>query len=315
VTIAGGGEKATFRIGGGYDHETGTMIKQVLNRLSTRVALDYNVSERIRVQTNFSMTYTKNDRNSDGLLDIARRKMPNMSIYEKDPVTGENTDRYYNMIETGPYAGSSVFDGNQKGMVNPVASANLAKNQQRNYDMNPELVINYNLLGLDDDHWRLEYRGSVYMNISNGYNDSFYPWELRSIRYNETGVNKSSTSSSKSVTFNTQQRLVLTPAFINKDHSLMVMGRFELNSGTSSSQSASVYGLPSSSGVIDSPWAGGIPESLSSNFNQWRSMRYAFQANYSYKGRYVALATLNISGTTKFGPGSRWGYFPAVSLK
>ena len=80
VTISGGGEKATFRIGGGYDHETGTMIKQVLNRLSTRVALDYNVSERIRVQTNFSMTYTKNDRNSDGLLDIARRKMPNMSI-------------------------------------------------------------------------------------------------------------------------------------------------------------------------------------------------------------------------------------------
>ena len=315
VTIQGGGEKATFRIGAGYDHETGTMIEQVLNRLSTRVALDYNVSERIRVQTNFSMTYTKNDRNSDGLLDIARRKMPNMSIYEKDPVTGENTDKYYNMIQSGPYIGSEVFANDQRSMVNPVASAHLAKNQQRNYDMNPELVINYNLLGLDDDHWRLEYRGSVYMNISNGYNDSFYPWELRSVLYNNTGVNTSSNSSSKSVTFNTQQRLVLTPAFKNKDHSWMLMGRFELNSGSSISQSTSGYGLPSTGQVIVSPSAGGIINDMGSNFNQWRSMRYAFQSNYSYKGRYVILTTLNISGTTKFGPGSRWGYFPSVSLK
>ena len=315
VTIAGGGEKATFRIGAGYDHETGTMIKQVLNRFSTRVALDYNVSQRIRVQTNFSMTYTKNDQNSDGLLDIARRKMPNMSIYEKDPNTGEDTDNYYNMIQSGPYIGSEVFANDQRGMVNPVASAHLASSQVRNYDMNPELVINYNLLGLDEDHWRLEYRGSVYMNIGNRYNDSFYPWELKSILYNNSGVNTSSSGSSKSVSFNTQQRLVLTPAFTNKDHSLMVMGRFELNSGSSISQSTSGYGLPSTGQVIVSPSAGGIINSMSSNYSQSRAMRYAFQANYTYKGRYVILSTLNVTGTTKFGPGSRWGYFPAVSLK
>ena len=32
VTITGGGEKALFRIGAGYDHETGTMIEQKLQR-------------------------------------------------------------------------------------------------------------------------------------------------------------------------------------------------------------------------------------------------------------------------------------------
>ena len=171
VTIAGGGEKATFRIGGGFDHETGTMIEQKLNRFSTRVALDYNVSQRIRVQTNFSLTYTKNNRNSDDLLAIALKKMPNMSIYEKDPITGEDTDIYYNMLQSGPYIGSEVFKSDQRTYVNPVASAHLAKNEERNYDMNPELVMNYRLLGLDEDHWQLDYRGSVYMNIANHYND------------------------------------------------------------------------------------------------------------------------------------------------
>ena len=58
VTVSGGGEKALFRIGAGYDHETGTMIEQKLQRFSTRVALDYNVSERIRVSTKVLAEFT-----------------------------------------------------------------------------------------------------------------------------------------------------------------------------------------------------------------------------------------------------------------
>ena len=314
VTIGGGGEKATFRIGGGFDHETGTMIMQKLNRFSTRVALDYNVSERIRVQTNFALTYTKNDMNSDDLLAIALKKMPNMSIYEKDPVTGENTDAYYNMLQSGPYIGSEVFANDQRGYVNPVASAHLAKKERRTYDMSPELVINYRLLGLDEDHWQLDWRGSVYMNIFNQYDDSFYPQELKTLRW-EDRVNTSYAGSNKSVSFNTKQTLTLTPAFANKDHQVMAMGRFELTSGSSSSQGTTGYGLPSTDGVIVSPAAGGLISELSSGYNQWRSMYYTFSAHYAYKGRYVADFTVRIDGTTKFGPGNRWGYFPSVSLK
>ncbi len=314
VTISGGGEKASFRIGGGFDHETGTMIEQKLNRFSTRVALDYNVSERIRVQTNFALTYTKNDRNSDALLNIALKKMPNMSIYEKDPVTGENTDKFYNMIQSGPYIGSAVFEKDQRTYVNPVASAHLAKNEQRTYDMSPELVLNYQLLGLDEDHTQLNWRGSVYMNIFNQYDDSFYPQELVTKNW-EDRVNTSYTGSSKSVSFNTKQTLTLIPAFRNKDHAMMVMGRFELTSGSSSSQGTSGYGLPSTGQVIVSPSAGGLISDLSSGYNQWRSMYYTLSAHYAYKGRYVADATVRADGTTKFGPGNRWGYFPSVSLK
>ena len=309
VTISGGGEKASFRIGGGFDHETGTMIKQKLNRFSTRVALDYNISQRIRVSTNFALTYTKNNMNYDGLLSIAQRKMPNMSIYEKDPDTGLDTDVYYTMPRTGVYIGSEVFKDDQRVLVNPVASANLAKNDRRTYDMSPELVINYQLLGTDEDHWQLNWRGSVYMNIFNQYDDKYYPWELNPVRYYD-GVNVDFNSSSKSVSFNTKQTLTLIPAFTNKDHSMMVMGRFELTSGSSSGQSTNRSGLVS--GVVG---AGGLNFSPSSWYNQWRSMYYTFSTHYAYKGRYVADFTVRADGTTKFGPGNRWGYFPSVSLK
>lgn len=308
VSISGGGEKTSFRIGAGYDHETGTMIEQKMNRLTTRVALDYNVSERIRISTNFSLTYTKRDQVFSDLLDVAMKKMPNMSIYEQNPITGENTSAYYNMLSTG----SSVFEKDQRTYVNPVAKANLAKQQQNTYDMLPELVINYRLLGLDEDHWQLNWRGAAYMKIFNQYDDSFYPSELTNLNWVD-GVNTSYAGSQKRVEFNTKQTLTLIPSFENKDHSLMVMGRFELNTGSSVGQGTNGKSLPS--GGITSPDAGGLITNISSWNSEWRSMYYTFSAHYAYKGRYMFDASVRADGTTKFGPGHRWGYFPSVSLR
>ena len=91
LNVSGGGEKAAFRISGSYEHDNGTTIKTSYNRFTTRVALDYKVSDRIRVSTNFSLSYQKNHSNYSGLLDIARKKMPNMSIYEQNPVSPVRT--------------------------------------------------------------------------------------------------------------------------------------------------------------------------------------------------------------------------------
>ena len=63
LSLTGGGEKAHFRIGAGYDHETGSIIEQQLDRFTSRVNLDYFVSDRIKIETNISLTYTKNKKN------------------------------------------------------------------------------------------------------------------------------------------------------------------------------------------------------------------------------------------------------------
>ena len=113
--------------------------------------------------------------------------------------------------------------------------------------------------------------------------------------------------------FNTKQTLTLIPHFNNEDHSLMMLGRFELVSGESDSQITQSYGLPS--GGITSLGANGMTEKMSTGFSQWRSMYYTFSAHYAYKGKYMADFSIRADGTTKFGPERRWGYFPAVSLR
>ena len=308
MVISGGGEKATFRISGGFDHETGSVIKQMLNRFSTRVALDYYVSDRIKIQTNFELTYTENNRNSDNLLSLAYKKMPNMSIYEQDPKTGIDTDRYYTMLQSA----SRQFNDDQKGYVNPVASANLAINKGRTYNITPEFIMNYRFLGLDEQHTRLDWEGRAYMNVFYNYENSFYPSELKTVSW-QNGVNTSSAASTKNVSFTTKQSLFFYPHFANEDHRLSVMARFELTSGSSTGQSESGKGL--ASGGPSSPDAGGLITNMSSGFSQWRSMYYTLQMHYAFKERYMFDFSVRADGTTKFGPDRRWGYFPAVSAR
>lgn len=312
VAISGGGERAQFRISAGFDNETGSVIEQKLSRITTRSNLDYVVSRRIKVQTNFAMTYTKNYRNSDNLLAIAQQKMPNMSIYEQDPETGENLDHYYNMLQSGSHIGSEIFKDDQRKLVNPVASAHLAKNTSTTYNLSPELALDYELLGLDEESFRLHYRGQVYMNIFNEYADRYYPAELVTTEWT-AGHNSSFSGSSKSVSITNKHTLTFNPYIPNQDHQLSGLLRMEMTSGSRNGQSTNGVGLPSNGPT--SPDAGGKNNGLGSNYAEWRSLYFTGALHYVYKGRYVFDLSMRADGTTKFGPERRWGYFPAYSAR
>ena len=148
------------------------------------------------------------------------------------------------------------------------------------------------------------------MNVFNAYEDTYYPRELSTDNWNADGVSKATSYSSKSLAFTTTHTLTFVPHFLNEDHSFMTMGRFQLVSGTSSDQKTEVAGLPNG---IEAPSAGGITPGMSSNFNRWRSLYYTFSAHYAYKERYIFDVSARVDGTTKFGPGKRWGVFPAFS--
>lgn len=313
VSISGGGEKANFRIGAGYDHETGSIIKQVLDRFTTRVALDYFVSSRIKFESNLSFTYTKNQKNYSDLLGIAYKRMPNLSIYEEDEY-GNDTDRFYNI-----QSGYSPVLKDQYNLDNPVALAHLAKNHQSTYKIQPEFKINYKLLGTDDEHTRLDYEGKIMFDINNEYNDKFRPSSINNGGWyegnNNTGSfpNHATSSSSKSLGISTTHTMTFTPHFKNTDHSLMMMLRGQVNSGNSNYQTTAVYRLPS--GTIDNPSASAPIKDMSTSSGQWRSIYLTYSAHYAYKGRYMLDFSVRRDGSTKFGPDQRWGNFPAVSVK
>lgn len=313
LSLSGGGEKATFRIAAGYDHETGSIIKQALDRFTTRVALDYYVSDRIKIETNIALTYTKNQKNYADLLSTAYKRAPNLSIYVQDG-NNNDTDEYFNLPNTISNNLKGQIIQNNSPIYNPVALANLAKNDESSYNIEPEFKLNYNLLGIEESKTRLNYEGKIVFNIFNRYNDSFLPVSLVSDGWKSSSANSSASTSYKSLGITTTHTLTFTPHFNNEDHSLMMMLRGQLTSGSSTTQNTSTYGLPT--GTINGTSADAtIGGTFNTAAGQWRSVYLTYSAHYAYKGKYMIDLSVRRDGSTKFGPSQRWGNFPAVSLR
>ena len=133
LTVSGGGERAAFRISGGYYDQKGTVMGQRYQRFST-------VRNWIMCPTvwcsvrNSNFTYSDNDRNYENLLDIAYKKMPNMAVYEES-ADGSSTGRYYNMdAESG-------FNKKQRELKNPVALGRVGQEQPERVPYYAQVVV------------------------------------------------------------------------------------------------------------------------------------------------------------------------------
>jgi TonB-linked SusC/RagA family outer membrane protein len=316
VTLSGGGEKANFRVSGGYDHETGTIIKQSLDRYSTVMVLDYDVSDRIRFGSNFALTFSDNKRNNGSILGIAYGEMPNMTIDEYDQY-GNKTGYYYNMLPTWGSPGttpdgySSYYLSDRKSKGNAVAIANLAWNKMKDYRITPQFELRYKLLGKSDDQTQLDYKGEVYMDIYNHSTTSYYPSSLSTNPWS-AGVNSSDDNEYKSLNFTTRHSLTFMPAFKNQKHAFMAMIRGEVNSGNSSTQYLATNGLPT--GISD-PTAESYLTSLSSTTGKWHGLNGLATVHYAYDGKYIFDVTLRADGRTEFGKDNKWGFFPGFSFR
>jgi len=329
LVVSGGGEKANFRISAGYDHQNGTIIKQKLDRFSTKLVLDYFVSDRITFRTSFPLTYTSNHRNyDDNILGRAQKMAPNMSIYRQD-ANGNDTNEFYAMLPSptdsqwsaagygSAAAAGSMVAGTSSSILkdirslgNPVAIATLAWRDEKTYRISPEFKLDYYLLGKDDSKTRLDYTGLVYLDIFSQSTPKYWPAAITTDAWTTSMYNHSEGYDYNSLAFTTRHTLTLTPAFKNKDWYTTMFLRWEMTTGNNNSQTEVSSNLPN--GVV-SPSAEAYLRNLYTSNGEWRSMSALYTGHLSYKTRYVIDFSLRADGTTKFGDSKKWGFFPGVS--
>lgn len=317
LTITGGGEKANFRISAGYDRQTGTILKQTLDRFSTKLVLDYFVSDRIKFSTTFPLTYTANHKNyDDNILGRAQQMAPNMSIYRQNG-DGANTDEYYTMLPLGGSGAGSSVPGTMSSQLksirdlgNPVAIANKAWRDQNIYRISPEFRLDYYLLGTDDSKTRLDYTGLVYLDINSQSTPRYWPGSLSTNDWTTDNYNYSENYDYNSLAVTTRHTLTLTPHFKNEDWFSTMLLRWELTSGNDNSQTVIARNLPNG---VTSPTVDGYLSKMTTGNGQWRSMSAIYTGHLSYKGRYAIDFSLRADGTTKFGDDKKWGWFPGLS--
>jgi len=310
MNVSGGGEKARYRVSTGFLTQTGTVIGQKMDRITSTAYLDYSVSERIRFTSELSFYYTDNDRNwtDNGwyrsILGVAYRKMPNVSVYQQD-LEGNNTDVYYNISR------DLNLHNTQRDLYNPVALANLATNNLKNYRIRPIFRLQYDLL--DPEIQTLRYNLDVSFDVNNDKVSKFLPAEVSNAPWNDGAINLAESYESESVTVRAENRMTWEPKIYNPDHSLLVQGSFEFTTGNSASQGMGVTNLPSGD-IVDAS-AQGYSTGISSSRFAYRSNAMTFRAHYVFKDRYILTGTFRRDGSTKFGEKYKYGNFPGISAK
>ena len=308
ITVTGGGDKAKYRASVGYLNQSGTIIQQHYDRISALMNLDYQVSDRLRFSTEFSLTHSKNKQNykeewySDGLLDIAYRKMPNVTVYRQDEF-GNPTSEFYNIPVT------SSLDDSQKLLVNPVALAHLGKFDETDMRIIPTLRLSYDIL--NPEVAKLRYTGYVQFDVENKREDKFLPRSVSSQAWNDENINRAYGREAESLNIQTKHDLLFQPKF-GERHSFMAYAAWELTTGNSHYQEFRKYNLPN--GITD-PTAEGYENIMRSERGEWRSMAFMGRVHYTFDNKYVVDGTIRFDGSTRFGPGYRWGTFPAISAK
>ncbi len=327
VNLSGGGQKATFRISAGYKHQTGSIIKQKFQQFTTRMVLDYNVSDRIRFSTNFALTYSGNDQNYEGkingvnhesLLGIAQKIAPNMSIYRQDQY-GNDTDEYY--IVNPNVSGMYPEDGNytspelsaQVALGNPIAVANMAWKKDKTYRLTPDFSIKYELLGTEAEKSRLTLNGRVDFDIYARSNPTYFPAALKNVTWNNSEYNLSTNLESNRMRIGGRVELVFTPYFKNRDWSASMLARYEMSTQKSNQQTIVMNNLPPE--IIASTVYSNA-QSMSSSNSRANSQNLLYNGHVAYKdGRYSLSFSLRADGNSKFGPKNKWAVFPGVSLR
>ncbi|HOF92817.1 MAG TPA: TonB-dependent receptor [Bacteroidales bacterium] len=307
VSISGGKSGYKYMFSLGYLDQDGIVAPSNHKRITSRLNMDVDVSDRLSVGVNSNMFYvtertvrTDGLAFNDGLILNTLGMPPQYPVYEEDGsyATGWT---YRNF----PY---STFAGE-----NPVALKDLIQqyytrtrysvNTDARYKFFDGLYAKVNAgLQISDQIYRY-YRPAGEIGQSNGFPGSF---DLHARASNDRD-------------FNTDWLLETTLNYNKKfgKHTVNGLAGYSMQKKNYDNIDARGQGFKNDR-IPDLSAAG--PTATDENGTSavtsraaWSIMSFFGRVIYSYDSRYVINASLRGDGSSRFGPAKRWGYFPSVS--
>jgi TonB-linked SusC/RagA family outer membrane protein len=307
-SMSGGGDKAIYRFSVGYLNDQGTTIGTSLDRFTSLLSVNYNFSQKLRVDVDYSFTQTEKEANYDSgkskwrnARSEAMAKMPNKSPYWIDNETGERTGLYFSRQNSDEFQGA--FTGQKN--YNPVALVNEGYNISSIRENRITFRLNYYITP------ELTYQGYTSMKLTTNRNEKFLPQVATGVTGVSSYANQSSDALSDGFNLITENKLLFRKNWEEK-HNLVAMGLFRTEQYKGSNYYSQISGA-ASSGLAD-PTTGGTVTDEGSGSSETRSMSGILNAHYTFMERYMLNATVNFEGNSSLGKSERWGAFPAVGL-
>jgi TonB-linked SusC/RagA family outer membrane protein len=304
-SVRGGGEKSKYNMSVGVSDEIGTTIGNRMKKLNLRSSLDYSLSTKLQFKTDIMYTRYDQDATYDvedfdyrfkQLRSVAYRKMPNLSVFDRDT----------NNVSYGDYfTPMTTIQGLAQDYYNPVAFAKLGVNNRLKDNARALFSIKYNITP------ELIFNSTVTLDIFDSKITKFLPYKAIGADYGSDITNRGVNEFSKKSSIYTINQLVYNPD-LGKDHGLALMGQFDTEETINrwykvqTSQSASPF--------IQQPIGDKHLVKFEDSYSQYRSMGLYMTGTYKYRDKYILTLGSKIEGNSKFSKESRWGVFPTVAF-
>src|SRR4030042_1727585 len=303
-SVRGGGDKTKYNLSVGYFEEGGTVIGNRARKMNLRSSLDYDLSTKLQFKSDIMYTHYDDDatfdrddwdfRGNKQIRSIAYRKMPNLTVYERDT----------NNIPTSQFFTGSTLQGSSTDVYNPVAFAKLGTNNTIKDNARALFNIRYLILPV------LTFNSTITLDIFDSKQSKFLPAEAIGI-YTSDFTNKAVNIVSKKSSVFTKNQLVYNPK-LGENNYLGIIGQFDAEETLE--RGLNVQTNFSASRYLQQPVGDKNITYMSSDFSRYRSMGVFISANYKYKDKYLLMIGAKSEGTSKFSSASRWGIFPTGSI-
>ncbi|MCF8715899.1 SusC/RagA family TonB-linked outer membrane protein [Joostella atrarenae] len=304
LRMAGGNDKNRYFVSAGYLDDDGYAINTGYKRYTSRINVDSNLKDWLKVKANLGYTYSKslNNGQTDGaenLFEFADKMNPIYPVFLRD-------DNY--QLVPDPIFGGNQYDyGSNSGYrarpnsnnLNPIASAIYDYNATERNEVIGSFNATINIVeGLTfETTFGMQYSNNVFKSVGN----QFYGVSTS----NEGDLFERGT---ETVTTNFLQLLRYSKDFGN--HSFEILGAHESNDFQESSNSAFKAKAIIPQGRVLDNYIVNLQQPT--GFEQGRTLESYFgQLNYNFNRKYYLTASIRRDGSSRFA-NNKWDTFGSI---
>ena len=294
LSFSGGDDKTTYAISGGYFSQDGTIINSYFRRLSGRVNLTRKINDRFTAGTHLTLNRSNSNTlltgtdggGGTGVVLGAIMMSPTVGIYEDAEQT-----RY-----------TQVNDGIL--LPNPVATAREIDNLSTITRFLGDIYGEYEIIeGLTA---KVSFGADLLANKGNYYEPS--------IIYQGSGNGgRGVVSSFQSTNWLNENTLTYNKTF-GEDHSLNLLGGITFQGNRTEFVSASAQGFVTDALRQNSLQSAAVYNQPVTRTPEWGLVSYLGRINYGLRDRYLFTLTGRIDGSSRFGEGNKYGFFPSGAV-
>lgn len=282
VTVSGGDARTQYLLSGSYFEQQGMALGSDFQRMSVRLNLDNKTTNWLKVGTSLQMAHVFENVNTtaSGVINTALNLTPDIPVQNPD----------------GSWGGITNTAGWVPGVVNPVAIAEIVKNQRKRNQLfgNAYAEIQF--------YRDLTLRNEVSGNFDFSTLDNFTP----TYTFGKVVNGTSSGSSSTDQNIYTVIRNYLTYTHYFAQFNVNALVGHEAQSSSYESVSGSRSNFPSN--IVQTVSSGDATTARNSGDNGLGSSQesYFSRINFSWNDRYLLTGNVRADGSSNFPADNRW---------